>query len=120
MKRYAKRTRFFKKIASQRVRILYNLALENFDEHPERAARYAELLKKIALRHNLTLPKDIKLGLCKKCGSLLIPGRTSRSRLKEGRLVQTCLNCGRVRRIPYTPKRGEKNERTRQKDAPGT
>ncbi len=60
------------------------------------------MLKRLALKTGVRLPRKYKRLICKKCGELLIPGRTARVRVKSKRqkhIVQTCLNCGYMKRI---------------------
>ncbi|WEU40801.1 MAG: ribonuclease P protein component 4 [Candidatus Odinarchaeum yellowstonii] len=67
------------------------------------------VLKHLAMKTGVRLPKKYKRVICKKCGELLIPGRTARVRVKSKRqkhIVQTCLKCGYMRRFII---KGEKN-----------
>ena len=56
-----------KKIASERINILFRLASEEFKKHPERSNRYVELARKIGMRYNVRIPKLLKRRFCKKC-----------------------------------------------------
>lgn len=97
----------YKKIARERIKILLNLARKTIKENPNRSRRYVELARKIAMRTNYRM-KKLKRNFCKNCNTLLIPGYTARVRLskKHRAVIVTCLNCGRVYRYPYKPKRG--------------
>ena len=89
-------------IARQRIRILYNLAIKYYRLDPELSNRYVRLIQRIAKRARVKIDPSIKLFICKKCGSLLIPGVTARFRINSGRfthLTITCLKCGNIRRI---------------------
>lgn len=91
-----------RRIAGERVDILFKLAQDNFMKNKERAQVYARLAWRIALRYNISLPGKWKLNFCRGCKSFLMPSFNSRVRLSRGRLVITCLECGRRRRIPLT------------------
>lgn len=64
------------KIAQERIEILFNLAEQEFDKHPERSKRYLELIDKIRTKVNLRLTKEQKKKFCKKCHTLWIKGKT--------------------------------------------
>ena len=90
------------KIAKERIQILFRLAERELDKHPERSRRYVELARKIGLRYNIRLPKQIKRKFCKKCNTLLYIGKTAKeleSTLPNLKLVK-CLNCGEIKKIP--------------------
>ncbi|MET1160591.1 MAG: ribonuclease P [Thermoprotei archaeon] len=90
-------------LALQRIRYLYNLALD--ETRRKRywfARRYVELIIKYAHKARIKPPKYIRRGYCRRCKIPLIPGLTSRVRIQsEGRgsrVVVTCLLCGWKRR----------------------
>jgi ribonuclease P protein subunit RPR2 len=91
------------KIARERIQILFTLAEKEFRKHPERARRYVELARKIGLRYNVRLPKELKRKFCKNCYSLLIPGISSKIKLdsKKKAVSIICLKCNRIYRYPY-------------------
>jgi len=91
------------KIAKERIQILFDLAKKEFKKHPERSKRYIQLLRKIGLRYNVRLPKEIKRSFCKNCNFLLIPGLSSEVRLnKKTKTVNIrCKNCNKIYRYPY-------------------
>lgn len=93
-----------RKIAKERIKILFDLAEKEFKLHPERSRRYIELARKIGLRYNIRFQKDLKRKFCKNCNSLLIPGLSSKVRLKNKILEIKCLNCSKVYRYPYFKK----------------
>jgi ribonuclease P protein subunit RPR2 len=91
------------KIARERIQILFNLAEREIKKHPERSRRYVELARKIGLRYNVRLPKDLKRKFCKKCNTILIPGYNCKVRLekKKKTIAIYCLNCNSVYRHPW-------------------
>jgi ribonuclease P protein subunit RPR2 len=103
MKRGRRKPAWQIKIAKERIQILFELAKKEFKNKPERSRRYIQLLRKIGLRYNIRLPKEIKRSFCKKCNSLLIPGVSASVRLnKKTKTVNIkCKNCNKIYRYPY-------------------
>ncbi|WNZ28379.1 MAG: ribonuclease P [Candidatus Bathyarchaeota archaeon] len=92
-----------KQIALQRVHILFGLAKQVAHENPELAQRYVRLARKVAMRARLRLPREYRFLVCRKCKSFILPGVNCRTRIqsrREPHIVITCLNCGRITRIP--------------------
>lgn len=91
------------KIAKERIQILFDLAKKEFKTRPERSKRYIELARKIGLRYNIRLPKQLKKTFCKACNSLLIPGLTSSIRLDSKKKIINikCLKCNKIYRYKY-------------------
>lgn len=71
----------------------------------ERADRYVELARLVGMRYNLRVPVVHRRRICTSCYRYLLPGVTSRTRLKRGRSVTTCMRCGHVTRIPLAPRK---------------
>ncbi len=94
--------RLEKRIARERIKILFDLMQRVKGEDYELARRYVELARRIAMRYRIRLGK-LKMLYCKKC---LYPYKSGRFRVRiqKSRVIITCLNCGYVRRIPIRPK----------------
>ncbi|WP_319506409.1 ribonuclease P protein component 4 [uncultured Methanolobus sp.] len=90
-----------KNIAQERIKYLFELARNELSRDAGRSERYVSLARKIGMRHRVSIPADLKRNFCKDCGSLLIPGQNSRTRLKGGCITITCLECGGVKRYPF-------------------
>lgn len=90
-------------IALERIEILFSLAGKEFARHPDRSHRYAELARKIGMRYNVSIPKQIKRRICNKCNRYLFPGKNSKVRSSSSTLAMEvkCLECGHVARYPY-------------------
>ena len=93
-------------LALQRIKLLYKYALnEARRDNIKLARRYIYLIKRIAAKARVKVPRRIKRSVCKNCQIPLIPGITSRVRLqsegKGSRIVVTCLVCGWIHRYPY-------------------
>ncbi|MBS7652655.1 MAG: ribonuclease P [Candidatus Bathyarchaeia archaeon] len=90
-------------IALQRIERLFCLAEEVYRENPALAQRYVSLARRIAMRARLSLPREFRRRVCRGCGAFLVPGSSSRVRVRQRRephVSITCLRCGRVYRIP--------------------
>jgi ribonuclease P protein subunit RPR2 len=94
-----------RRIARERIKILFDLAKKSLEKYPERSRRYVELLRKIGLKYNVRLSKNIKRSICKNCNQLLIPGKTSTVRLSKKTVIVKCLECGKIYRYPYSRKK---------------
>ncbi len=56
-------------------------------------------LKKTASHNKISIRGPTSHMICRKCMELLIPGETSRIRIRGGQRVTTCLQCGFIRRF---------------------
>jgi RNase P subunit RPR2 len=90
-----------KKIAEERIIILFELAEKNFKTQPDRTQRYISLARLIGMRYRVRLTRDQKRQICKHCYRYLVPGNNCRVRLKGGVVLKTCLVCGKQSRYPY-------------------
>jgi len=89
-------------IAEERIEILFSLAEKELGKHPERSRRYVELARKISLRYNIRMPKELKRTFCKGCNTLFsASGRRVRMDSRTRTMSVKCLNCGRLYRYPY-------------------
>ncbi|MEM5878698.1 MAG: ribonuclease P protein component 4 [Candidatus Aenigmatarchaeota archaeon] len=99
MKR-GKKPEWQKQIANERIKILFSLARKNAQSNPSRSKRYVQLARKIGLRYNIRFSKNIKQSFCKKCNSILIPGKTSAVRISKKMVNIICKDCGNIIRVP--------------------
>ena len=87
--------------ATERMSVLFGLsrdALRNDD--PDRARRYVTLARRISQRTNTPIPRTERY--CKRCNMPLDVGRNCRIRVMNGNVRITCLECGDIRRVPYS------------------
>ncbi|MEM5829470.1 MAG: ribonuclease P protein component 4 [Candidatus Aenigmatarchaeota archaeon] len=93
-----KKPEWQRKIARERIQILFNLAEKELKEHPERSRRYVELARKIGLRYNIRFPRELKRKFCKNCNILLKPGVTCTVRIQNKMISIKCKNCNKIYR----------------------
>ncbi|MGI0100659.1 MAG: ribonuclease P protein component 4 [Candidatus Micrarchaeaceae archaeon] len=100
----AKNSGTVKRIAAERIGILYGLAKGAYSNNEvELSRRYTKLLLRISQHYRIKLDRHMKIGICKKCGSPLIAGINLRVRAASSnrRMVYKCIDCGTERSIPY-------------------
>lgn len=95
-------------IARKRVADLFSLAeREAFGGHLELADRYVSLARQVGMRYNVRLLSEYRELYCRRCSAFWVEGRTVRTRLRAGRRVRTCINCGARRQVRVKlPKQG--------------
>jgi ribonuclease P protein subunit RPR2 len=97
-----------KQIAKKRIQSLFQQALSTYKTNPQMAQHYTATARKIAMAARVRLPVAYKRQTCKNCNALLVPGWSSRVRVKSKRathIVVTCLGCGHQTRIPVRAKK---------------
>lgn len=90
-----------KQIAKKRIDTLFEEAKKVSIKNPSLAKRYITLARKIAMKVNLTLTKDQKRKFCRYCYSYFVPGKNLKVRLKNKKVIYTCLICNKITRFPY-------------------
>lgn len=108
MARNGRDTKEIRKVARERIAILFEKAEREFDENPELSKRYVSLARKIAMKANISLPRETKRKFCKKCLNYLKSGENLRVRVHRNRVIYTCLNCGNVMRFKKMKVSGSK------------
>jgi len=73
---------------------------ESFSGHLDLANRYVALARKVGMRYNVRLLPEYRELYCRSCSTFWVEGRTVRTRLRGGKRVRTCLQCGHQRRTP--------------------
>jgi len=93
----------YRKIALERIGILFGLAHKRFKEYPEYSDRYVGLARRISMRSNVPIPAGLKRRLCRRCGSYLSSGSnaTVRTKPEQKAVIISCKKCGNVSRYPY-------------------
>jgi len=98
MRSRTKKPEWQQRIATERIQILFGLAEKELRKHPNRSRRYVELARKIGMRYNVRLPKELKKKFCKDCNTLLKPGLTSTARIQNKTLTIRCMFCNKIYR----------------------
>lgn len=94
-----------REIADARMRTLHSLACREVSTGDvERARRYIHIARRIGMRTRTPMPKEARF--CKSCLSPMVPGVNCRIRLRHSRVGINCLDCGRIRRMPYLKEKG--------------
>ena len=91
----------YKKIALERIKILFREAIKAFKKYPERAHRYIFIARKIAMKTKTKIPSNLKKRYCKHCYKFLQPGVNCRIRVKNKTMIYYCLNCRKYMRFPF-------------------
>jgi ribonuclease P protein subunit RPR2 len=101
--RRSSKPKWVKELALKRIVRLLELAEENLKKHPERSHRYVELTKKLSSKYNVTIPREQKRKICKKCDAFLVPGfnLSIRADRDSKAMVYTCLECGHKKKYVY-------------------
>ncbi|RBQ25145.1 MAG: Ribonuclease P protein component 4 [Methanocorpusculum sp. MCE] len=92
-----------KKIAQERVDILFERAKEARDE-PELSARYVSLAREMAMKQRVRLAHYHRRSFCPSCHAYFIRGTNLRVRIQHGKIIYTCGICGAVTRISLNKK----------------
>lgn len=91
-------------IARERIERLFSLARKRVDEDREELAdRYVELARAIGMRHNVSIPRQLRRNYCHSCYSYLLPGYNCRVRVNSGKenINYRCGECGEVNRFGF-------------------
>jgi ribonuclease P protein subunit RPR2 len=97
-----------RKLARERIAILFARAAEFFPAEPRTSDRCVELARRIAMRQRVRIDRPLRRQFCRHCHSFLVPGRNVRVRIHHRKVVITCGACKRQMRIPL----GRRHEST--------
>ncbi|MCU0632333.1 MAG: ribonuclease P [Methanolinea sp.] len=89
-----------RRIARERIAILFSQARECFPYEPGLSDRYVALARKISMKQRVRLERRFRRQFCHHCQRFLVPGVNMRVRISRGRVVVTCLSCRRQMRFP--------------------
>lgn len=99
MRRSRSKPEYQLKIARERIRILFDEAEKAGDE--KLARRYVDLARRIGMRYNVRMPRDLKRRYCRHCRSYLRFGVNAASRVKRGVVTIKCFTCKKEMHYPY-------------------
>jgi len=86
-------------VALKKIKTLFQEARVQFDENPSLSDRYIKLARKIAMKVNLSIPKEYKRRFCRHCYSYLVPSKNCRVRINKSRVIYYCLKCKKFMRF---------------------
>jgi ribonuclease P protein subunit RPR2 len=89
-----------RRIARERIAILFQKASEFFPSDPAASDRCVDLARKIAMKQRVRVDRRFRRRYCHHCNRYLVPGQNVRVRVSRGRVVMTCLSCRRQMRFP--------------------
>lgn len=93
-----------RKIAEERIERLFKRADKRIEEGGEELAdRYVELALKIGMKHNVSVPSELRKSYCHECESYLKPGIncTVRVNSRNSTVNYRCEECGEINRYGY-------------------
>ncbi len=103
-----------KKIAKERINILFREAEKIFNENPALSKRYVFIARKIAMKSNIKLSSEQKRKVCKKCRAFLFPGKNCivRTNSKTKSVEYLCKDCGNKNRYGYSKEKSSLRRRS--------
>ncbi len=92
-----------RKIAAERIEILYDAAVRAFPRDRELSKSYIRTLEEIGRHYKVRIPKDVAAIICKKCSLPLIAGQNLEIRVIAGqkRRIYRCKACGKVNSLDF-------------------
>ena len=106
--RKGRRTKEMVGIAHERMELLMVQARDALRRGDiVKANRYAGLARGIGMRYNVRMRSEHRQLVCRKCGALMIPSKTSMVRIVRGRRIARCLKCGDIRRMIIKARAGK-------------
>ena len=90
-----------RKIALERIEVLFKEAKNMFKEDSKLSDRYVQLARKIAMKYKVKIPSKFKRRICKNSHRYIVPGKNCRVRTHKGHIVYYCLECKNFMRIGY-------------------
>ncbi len=97
-----------RRIAKERMEILFEKAIQIHEKEPKLAQRYVELARRIGMKTRVRIPRKYRRLVCRGCKQFIHPGCTLRVRVKSGgvkHIAFTCLRCGQIVRVPVEKRR---------------
>ncbi len=92
-----------KKIAAERIELLFGLSESMINENQGLAHRYVETLKRISTHYKVPIPKKMKDRICAACRTLLVPGLNCRVNVVSSHkyVAYVCNRCGKEKHLHY-------------------
>ena len=99
------------KIANERIKTLFDEAQKQaLEGNIKRATRYVFIARKIGMRYNVKIPRELRRKFCHRCYSYLLPAKNCKVRTnpKTKCVEYYCQECGKVNRFGYLREKNEK------------
>ena len=96
---YMKDKKLIKKEALEGIKVLFNEAKIQFSKNPGLSNRYVKLARKLGMKHNIRMPRELKRKFCKHCYSYLVPNKNCRVRIHKSRVIYYCSKCKKFMRF---------------------
>jgi RNase P subunit RPR2 len=95
-----------RKVAAERIEILYAAAVRASPTDPELSKSYIRLLEEIGRHYKVRIQKEMAARICKTCNSPLIDGLNLEIRVigKEKRKIYRCKSCGSTNSLSFSGK----------------
>jgi ribonuclease P protein subunit RPR2 len=92
-----------KKIADERISILFGVAEDAIKKDLSISHRYVTELRQISTHYKVKIPKKMKNQICTRCNLLLYPGITSKVRMVSSQhyIAYVCNKCGKEIHVRY-------------------
>lgn len=92
-----------RKIAAERIEILYAASVKAFPKDPALAKSYIKLLLEIGRHYKVRVPSETAAKICKKCSLPLISGVNTQTRIiaKEKRIIYRCSACQNTNSLAF-------------------
>ena len=99
-----------RKIAQERIEILYDAAVRVYPKDQELAKEYIKLLEEIGRHYKVRIPKATAAHICKKCNAPLIEGQNLEVRVLAGqnRRIYRCKVCRSTNSLSFEKQVGAK------------
>jgi RNase P subunit RPR2 len=96
-----------RKVAAERIEVLYDAAVRAYPMDKELSRGYIRLLEEIGRHYKVRIGKEMAAGICKRCSQPLVAGHNLELRViaAEKRRVYRCRDCRAVNSLPFPVKK---------------
>lgn len=88
------------KEATQHIKELSAVYQRSRTHDSQRANRYLLMIRRLAMKFRLRLPREVKHSYCKHCKQAFLPGKNCRMRTRDAKVVFYCYLCKNYTRLP--------------------
>ncbi|MBS3153462.1 ribonuclease P [Candidatus Woesearchaeota archaeon] len=91
-------------IALNKIKKLFTEASNQSKKNLSLSTRYVDIARKMAMKVNLRIPRELKRRFCKHCYHYLVPGKNCRVRIHKNKVIYYCADCKKYMRYMLTTK----------------